>query len=78
MPQYQYEKIAARLRDRIRAGTYPPGGPLPTRRELCAEFAVSDIVVGAAMRILRQEGLVESLPGVAVYVADPLPPGPAG
>jgi DNA-binding GntR family transcriptional regulator len=37
---------------------------------MCAEFAVSDIVVGAAMRKLRDEGLTETLPGIGVYVKD--------
>jgi GntR family transcriptional regulator len=78
MPQYQYQKITDLLRRRIRSGTYAPGEQLPTRRELCAELDVSDIVIGSAMRILRAEGLVESLPGAGVWVANPLPPEPAG
>lgn len=75
MPTYPYQQIADQLRARIRDGTYPPGSKLPSRTELRAEHGRSDIVVGAAMRILKQEGLIETLPGVGVYVADPLPPG---
>jgi DNA-binding GntR family transcriptional regulator len=71
MPTYKYESVIAALQDRIRDGTYPPGSKLPTRRELRAQYEVSDIVITFAMRALRQQGLVESLPGVGVYVAEP-------
>lgn len=73
MPRYPYEKVADELRKRILDGTYPPGSALPSRRQLCEEFGRSDIVIGRAMLMLRMDGLVETLPGVAVYVADPLP-----
>ncbi len=69
MPKYPYQQVADALRDKIRDGTYPPEARLPSRRELCAQFGVSDIVIGKAMMILRQEGLVQSLPGVGVFVA---------
>ena len=70
MATYPYEQVAAAIRGRIRDGTYPPGGKLPSRRELCAEFGFSEIVIGAAMRVLKQDGLVQSLPGIGTYVAD--------
>lgn len=71
---YPYQQLAERLRAGIRDGTYPPGSKLPSRAQLRAQYECSDIVVGAAMRLLRQDGLIETLPGVGVYVADPLPP----
>lgn len=74
MPKYLHEQVTDVLRGRIRDGTYPPGSKLPTRRELCVDLRVSDIVIGVAMRALRHEGLVESLPGVGVYVVEVLPP----
>jgi GntR family transcriptional regulator len=75
MPKYPYEVVADSIRERIKDGTYgPPGSKLPSRAQLCEEFGVSDIVVGSAMRILKGEGLTETLPGVGVYVAEP----PAG
>ena len=69
MPKYPYEVVADTIRQRIQDGKYPPGSKLPSRAELCAEFGVSDIVVGSAMRILKAEKLTETLPGVGVYVA---------
>lgn len=74
MPTHQYQQVADSLRQRIRDGTYPPGTKLPSRSQLRHQHGVSDIVIGAAMRILKQEQLVETLAGVGVYVADPLPP----
>jgi GntR family transcriptional regulator len=78
MPRYQYEIVADRLRERIRSGQYPPGEALPPRRELRAEFGVSDEVINSAMRVLRAEGLTVTLIGVAAHVANPLPPQPPG
>lgn len=75
VPKYAYEILADHLRQKIADGTYPPGSRLPSRSQLAGDFGVSDIVVGRAMWILRHEGLTDSLPGVGVFVADPLPPG---
>lgn len=72
--EYPYVRVTNELRKRITDGTYPPGSRLPSRTEVSAEFDVSDIVVGAAMRALKAEGLTESKPGLGTFVADPLPP----
>lgn len=74
MPEYPYQRVTDDLRRRIRAGEFPPGTKLPSRAELCKEYDVSDIVIGAAMRALKSEGLTEPLPGIGTFVADPLPP----
>ncbi len=73
-PEYPYQRVTADLRRRIRAGEFLPGSKLPSRRELCDHYEVSDIVIGTVMRTLRAEGLTQALPGVGTYVADPLPP----
>lgn len=70
MPKYPYEQLADTLRERIASGEFPPGSKLPSRAELSAAYGISDIVIGRAMWILKQEGLTETLPGVGVYVAD--------
>jgi GntR family transcriptional regulator len=69
MPKYPYEVVADTIRARIQDGIYPPGSKLPSRSKLCEEFGVSDIVVGAAMRVLKGERLTETLPGIGVFVA---------
>ena len=75
-PQYPYQRMANALRELIHNGTYSPGDQLPTRRELCTQWAtkwfghpVSDQVVGGAMRELHADGLIETLLGAGVYVA---------
>lgn len=71
MPMQRYEEVAAVLRGRIEDGTYPPGGKLPSRRELREEFNASDTVIDKAMMILRVSGLTESLAGVGVFARVP-------
>lgn len=71
--EYPYERVTNELRRRIRTGIYQPGEKMPSRAQVAAEFGVSDIVVGTAMRTLKAEGLTESLTGIGTFVADPLP-----
>jgi DNA-binding GntR family transcriptional regulator len=55
----------------IEQGTLRPGDQLPTVTELCALYGVSDIVVRGAVDWLKARGLVEGVPGVGVFVAQP-------
>jgi DNA-binding FadR family transcriptional regulator len=86
MTRYAYEEVAETIRKRIYDSqredpdqpgaervTYPPGSMLPPRAELRAEFGRSDQVIGWAMRILHQQGLIETLHGVGVRVVTTLP-----
>lgn len=70
MPQQQYEEVAADLITKIQTGMYPPGSKLPSRRELCEMYAVSDTVVDKAMMLVRMRGFTETLPGVGVYIKE--------
>ncbi|MDT0348144.1 winged helix-turn-helix domain-containing protein [Pseudonocardia charpentierae] len=64
----KYVEAAANLRTAIAAGTYPVGGELPSTARLTESFGVSTTVVRAAIRELRDEGLVVGQPGKAVFV----------
>lgn len=55
------EQIAARLSERIIAGTYAPGRRV-MEQEVSAEFAVSRGPVREALRLLERDGLVTILP----------------
>lgn len=55
------EQIAARLAERITAGTYAPGRRV-LEQEVSAEFGVSRGPVREALRLLEKEGLVTILP----------------
>ncbi|GGS47635.1 hypothetical protein GCM10010270_17110 [Streptomyces violaceus] len=59
--QPEYLRIAADLRRRIApGGEFEPGDRIPTLPELCTHYAVSEITVRNAIRLLVGEGLLES------------------
>jgi GntR family transcriptional regulator len=64
----KYVEVADSLRSAIAAGTYPVGGELPSTARLTETFGVSTTVVRAAIRELREAGLVVGQPGKAVFV----------
>lgn len=69
-PRYRYEEIADDLQERIVGGEFPPGSRLPSRRELTADYGVTEPVIDRAMQVLRVKGITETLPGVGVFVRD--------
>jgi GntR family transcriptional regulator len=64
-----YVEIADDMEERIRLGEYPPGSTLPSRRELADIYLVSVSTIDRATSLLRDRGLTEGHPGVALYVA---------
>ena len=68
MPDYLYVKLADYLSDRIEDGTLPMGAVLPNERTLAAEFQVSLGTVRRATRLLRDRGLVTTVPSLGTYV----------
>jgi GntR family transcriptional regulator len=63
-----YLQIAAALRRSISDGTYPVDSELPSTARLTELFDVSTTVVRAAVKELRNDGLVVGQPGRAVFV----------
>lgn len=59
---YRYVQLAAIIRERIRAGVYPPQTKL-SEVAFEQEFGVSRPTVRQAMAILREEGLIVTLKG---------------
>ena len=57
-PERRRDEVAAALRTRITAGEWAPGALMPSVRELAAEYHCSPTDSQAALRILRDEGLV--------------------
>ncbi|MFC7983790.1 GntR family transcriptional regulator [Streptomyces sp. NPDC057336] len=61
MAQPEYLRIAADLRRRIATGEFGPGDQIPTLPELCREYGdVSQTTIRNALRMLTNEGLIES------------------
>lgn len=66
-PDWPYQQAAARIRERIRAGELGPR--LPSYMSLAHELEVSPMTVQRAIRLLREEGLVYTVPGRGTFVA---------
>lgn len=66
----KYDHVATALEERIRS-SLAPRDPLPTERELMAEFGVSRATVRHAIRVLIHRGLVYNVQGSGTFVADP-------
>jgi DNA-binding GntR family transcriptional regulator len=65
-PSWQLADI---LREQIRSGALAPGDALPSILALAAEHHVSTSTVQKALKILKSEDLVTSVPGYGTFVA---------
>ena len=63
-----YLQVAEDLRAAIRGGTLKPGDKLPSTRELCDRYGIASMTVQNALRALRDDGLIYSVPGRGSYV----------
>jgi GntR family transcriptional regulator len=64
-----YRQIAAWLRSRIKAGEFRPGeDPLPSEKDLVDLFGVARDTARRAVQVLREDGLVETIPQRGSYV----------
>ena len=74
-----YLEIAAEIREQIRSGRLRPGDKLRPVRSMAADYSVAQGTVGAAMEVLRAEGLVDTVQGkgsVVVAVPGEVPADP--
>ncbi|MGW0227392.1 GntR family transcriptional regulator [Actinopolymorpha singaporensis] len=74
-PRPPYVQIADDLRAAIDADELKPGDRLPAGRELAAEYGVAAMTVQHAIRLLRDEGRVQTWQGRGVFVAPVQPDG---
>lgn len=65
-----YAMLAAILRKDIAEGKYPPASSLPTEKELTELYGVSRMTVRQSLRLLREEGLISSHPGIGTIVRE--------
>ena len=63
-----YARIAAELRDQIETGALAPGDRVPSTREITRRCGVAMATATKALAVLRQEGIVRSVPGVGTVV----------
>ena len=67
-PLPPYRQIAAILRRRIESGQYPPDTRIPTESELVDSFEVARTTARRAIAVLREEGLIYTVPQRGSYV----------
>lgn len=67
-PRHPYVQIAASIRAAILSGELEPGARLPSTEELTELFGVAKGTISSAIRVLRDEGFVDSRPGAPVRV----------
>jgi DNA-binding GntR family transcriptional regulator len=65
-PKFPYRRIADDLREQIESGKL--AGQLPTRARLAETYGVSDMTVGAALKVLKDEGLIYGVAGLGTFV----------
>jgi DNA-binding GntR family transcriptional regulator len=67
-PIPRYRQIAAILRARIESGELQPERPIPSEAQIEQEFGVARATARHAVAVLRDEGLVVTVPGMGTYV----------
>jgi GntR family transcriptional regulator len=67
-PTPVYVQLAAILRGRIERGEIAPGRALPSETTLMQEHGLARETVRKAVRVLRDEGLVQIVQGRGAYV----------
>src|SRR6266702_524794 len=64
----KYAQVIGELRRRIESGEYPPGSLLPSEHQLSDEFQIARPTVVRALRVLRQDGWIETQQGKGSFV----------
>ncbi len=74
-PLSPHRQIAAWLRKRIESGEFRPGRRLPSENDIMQMTGVAATTVRRAVALLRQQGLVYTVPGRGTYVGQPADEG---
>jgi GntR family transcriptional regulator len=69
-PTPLYVQLADLIAKRIEDGTLVPGRPVPSETQLRQEYDVSRGTVRAAVALLRERGLVMTVPQRGTYVRE--------
>jgi GntR family transcriptional regulator len=64
----KYAQVIDELRRRIESGEYAPGSLLPSEHQLSEEFHIARPTVVRALRVLRQDGWIETQQGKGSFV----------
>src|SRR5450759_559340 len=64
----KYAQVIEEVQRRIESGEYPPGSLLPSEHQLSDEFQIARPTVVRALRVLRQDGWIETQQGKGSFV----------
>src|SRR5215471_17529003 len=64
----KYAQVIAEIQRRIESGEYPPGSLIPSEHQLSDEFGIARPTVVRALRVLRQEGWIDTQQGKGSFV----------
>jgi DNA-binding GntR family transcriptional regulator len=64
----KYVQVVAEIQRRIESGEYPPGSMLPSEHQLSDEFQIARPTAVRALRLLRQDGWIETQQGKGSFV----------
>ena len=64
----KYAQVIEELQRRMESGEYPPGSLLPSEHQLAAEFGIARPTVVRALRVLRQDGWIDTEQGKGSFV----------
>jgi DNA-binding GntR family transcriptional regulator len=64
----KYAQVIDELRRRIESGEYQPGSLLPSEHQLSDEFQIARPTVVRALRVLRQDGWIDTQQGKGSFV----------
>jgi len=67
-PVPPYKQIAEIIRQRIASGQYSKGTRIPTESEMVETWEVARTTARRAIALLRDEGLVDTVPQRGTYV----------
>lgn len=67
-PVPRYRQIAEIIRRRIESGKLEPDRPIPSEAAMQQEFGVARATARHAVELLREQGLVVTVPGLGTYV----------
>jgi DNA-binding GntR family transcriptional regulator len=65
-----YLQLARILREMITSGQIPPRQPMPSIKTLTQRYGIAKGTAEKALGVLRDEGLVVTVPGRGIYVKD--------
>ncbi len=63
-----YQIIIKQIQESVRRGELKPGDKLPSERDLAEQLSVSRSAVREAFSVLEASGLVDTLPGVGIFL----------